>query len=86
MMVQLILGIAAWRIPSRMAGEYATAGFRLRPMAHRVACGGLIASSVLWIVVGVAQSTRATGLFLLLSAVGAVYYMTLRGRRDGQAS
>lgn len=85
MVVQLVLGIAAWRIPSRMAAEYGTAGFRLRPAAHRVACGGLIASSLLWLVVGAAQSRRATGLFLLLSGVGVLYFMMIRGRAGAAA-
>ena len=80
MIVQGFAGLAVLRMPAVMPERFAASPFQLGRWARLLFGGGLMLSSVLFILIGVTQSTRSALTFGAFLAVGVCYYYWRRGR------
>lgn len=80
MLLQGLASIAVLRLPKAAPAEYAQARFKLAGFWRAFFCGGLLLTSVLFAVVGILDSPRASLVFLGAVALGSVYYVWWRRR------
>lgn len=79
MLAQVLLGVATLRLPKVMPGRPGQAAFELSPFWRTFFAVGLIATSTVFIVIGVAGSPGSALLLVLLMLAGAVYYSLRKG-------
>ncbi len=72
--IQVMSGIAILRAPSKVPEHFRRAPFKLGPAGRWFFGGGFILLSAGFGAVGLVQSHKATLVFLVLLAVGCVYY------------
>lgn len=84
MFLQILAGLAVFRLPKLMPQEFADSPSPLSPAVHNMFCVGLVVVSALFILVGAVESPRSTGVMLALVAVGAVYYAVRRRVLDAR--
>ena len=74
MVFQLLVGVAVLRLPKTRPELLAQATFRLPQRMVSVAGIGLVASSAIFLVIGVSQSVLSTIIFCGFFGTGVLYY------------
>ncbi len=85
MLLQILSAAAVFALPKRSPERFKNAAFQLRPLWRVVCSVGLIAVSLLFIGLGVAQDPSAARVFIVLVLLGAAYYAARKAtlRRQG---
>jgi len=78
MIVQILVGSAMWVMPRRLPDSLSARSGRRHAWVRAFFDGGLIFLSILFIIIGVTQSTTSTLLYLGFVALGGVYYVWRR--------
>lgn len=74
MLLQILSAAAVFALPRRSPERFENAAFQLSPFWRVLCSGGLVAISLLFIGLGIAQDSSAARVFVVLFLLGAAYY------------
>lgn len=78
MVLQVLAGIAVYRVPTALPERYAAAPFKLPAVWHRFFCVGLIVVSAGFLVLGARMSPGPSAILVAAIVLGAGYYVARR--------
>ena len=78
MIIQFLVALATLRVKTRDKTRYDNAEFKLSPRALGISCGGLMLSSIVFLAVGIFQSSAISMFLAAYIILGMIYYCVRR--------